>query len=854
MADINPELDEVYKKWAARSSGPTGGGSYRGGATNEPQQSHSGREAWQARFGDNLQAPVRQPSKHNRHKKRKPKQEDYSFQPLTEIRFHVPAAVIPSIYKRKRPLMGEACNRCCSESKKLYEEIKPSWGMRNVLSMDCFRKQNLLRRSFCHITFMWECNISHQYPDVRKDVTQSARVKTCILSPALQEPASSGQDMKAAEKERKKRIATLEKEAVNILNGMAAVVYRKFVRFTAWFLFKLFGRLLSSIQIHKGQIDILREASQDDKPLVFLPLHKSHMDYILLTYVLVTCDIKVPHVAAGDNLRIPFFSWILRHLGGFFIKRKLDHSSVKDELYKCILQEYVEQLLQNGQYLEFYIEGSRSRTGKAMVPKSGLLSLVVNSVTEGLVPDVNIVPVNISYEKVADSGYTRELLGEVKRPESFWSTIKSIWRVVRTRYGNVRLDFGQPFSLQEFSRAMDQSQPMKEFATAVVAKATATSSPRSSLLRNSSDVSLVDMGDDKCFTLTRALGYHVVYDAVNCCAVMSTNMVAFLLLNNHRKGTAFEELCTSFEWLHGEITSRGRDVGFTGKTAAVIRHALQLLEDDVTVTESQKDSENDVEVHVQPKLALPHVLNLAFYSNQIVSLFALDAVLACGIISASEESESYDTDDIEGQKIISQTLILEKAKHLCDVLQREFIFVPPCVSLESALTEGLEKFTASETLKIMAAEKSSAGARGSQWGWDDEDEDMHGAVDAPEIEYKLTTSEEQLKKLQFFKSVVAPLVESYWVSACGLLWLRNQSYSDTEFLTALHACAKERVQEEVTLFPESCSLEPFRNAMRIFKEWKVIQVDAENGVTLCDAYNNEDLLFDVIEKISQFKL
>lgn len=61
----------------------------------------------------------------------------------------------------------------------------------------------------------------------------------------------------------------------------------------------------------------------------------------------------------------------------------------------------------------------------------------------------------------------------------------------------------------------------------------------------------------------------------------------------------------------------GRDVGFTGKTAAVVRHALRLLEDDVTVTESQKDSENDVEIHVQPKLVLPHVFNLVFYSNQV---------------------------------------------------------------------------------------------------------------------------------------------------------------------------------------------------------------------------------------------
>lgn len=383
-------VEAVIKKWEAKAC-PSFGGNYAASNTGS------------------LQAPQRQPSKY-RPKKRKAKQSDFSFQPLTETRFHVPSAVVPAMYKRRRPVMGAACNRCCKESQKLFEEITPSWGMHNILSMHMYTKKNLLKRSFCHIAFIWERNISHQYPDVKNDVMQSTRVKTCILTPALQEPASSEEDIKAAEKQRRQRISALEKEANAILSKMAAGVYGRFVRLTAWFLLKLLGRLLNSIQIHKGQIDILKEASRDERPIVFLPLHKSHMDYILLTFVLVTCDIRVPHVAAGDNLRIPFFSWILRHLGGFFIKRKLDHSSGKDDLYKCILQEYVEQLLQNGQYLEFYIEGSRSRTGKAMVPKSGLLSLVVNAVTEGKVPDVNIVPVNISYEKVTDSGYSKELL------------------------------------------------------------------------------------------------------------------------------------------------------------------------------------------------------------------------------------------------------------------------------------------------------------------------------------------------------------------------------------------------------------------------------------------------------------
>ena len=79
-----------------------------------------------------------------------------------------------------------------------------------------------------------------------------------------------------------------------------------------------------------------------------------------------------------------------------------------------------------------------------------------------------------------------------------------------------------------------------------------------------------------------------------------------------------------------------RDVGFTGKTVAVIRHALRLLEDDVTVTESQKDSENAVQVYVQPKLVLPHVLNLVFYNNQVKEIsFCLGAVQLCKVCMES---------------------------------------------------------------------------------------------------------------------------------------------------------------------------------------------------------------------------
>lgn len=216
-------IEAVIKKWEARS-GPSSGVNYA--AVNGGDQ--PGKKAWQDKFGDNLQAPQRLPSKF-RQKRRKPKQTDFSFQPLTELKFHVPSAVVPAIYKRKRPVMGAACSQCCKESKALLEEIIPSWGMRNVLSMHMYQKKNLLKRSFCHIAFMWGCAINHHYPDVRKDVLQSARVRTYISTPAFQDATSADQDMKTAEKERRQRISALEKEASTILNRMAARVFKRFV-------------------------------------------------------------------------------------------------------------------------------------------------------------------------------------------------------------------------------------------------------------------------------------------------------------------------------------------------------------------------------------------------------------------------------------------------------------------------------------------------------------------------------------------------------------------------------------------------------------------------------------------------
>ncbi|XP_031560816.1 glycerol-3-phosphate acyltransferase 1, mitochondrial-like isoform X2 [Actinia tenebrosa] len=844
------KIEEVYKKWEKKSSG----GRYAAGsvASTGMQTGRSeGGNDWVRKYGYYPQAPTRRPA---RSKRRKQKQDDFEPMLPVERKFQVPPAIIPGEFSRERPFMGKGCKTCCSDSVQLlYHDRIPSRGMHNILNIAVYHKQNLFRRTFCHMTFIWNCDVSYDFPDVKKSVVNSERVQNCIMNSVFQESANGNnaaqlteKELKSLDKARQQQITSLTKKANEIINRMAAGIYRKLIRFTGWFLFKLFGRLLTSIQIHRGQIEMVQQATQENKPLVFLPLHKSHLDYILVTYVLLTCDIKSPHVAAGDNLGNMFlFSWLMRHLGGFFIKRKLDHTSGKDDLYKCTLQEYIQQLLIKEQYLEMFIEGSRSRTGKAMVPKSGLLSIVVNAVLEGIVPDVLIVPVNISYEKTFETSYSRELLGEPKRPETFYEAVKGIFQVLGSRYGHIRVDFSQPFSLKEFSENMDLSVSMQEFGSTMVARSSVTSSPASSMLRNVSDLSLSDFGEDKCFSLTKVLGYHVIYDAVQCSAVMSTNMLAFLFIYNHRKGASFDELVYSFDELRQEILSRGRDVGFSGKTPDVVQHALELLGNLVDV------EENGEEKYIKPRLRVPEVIDLHNYSNLVLCIFALEAVVACSICAVAQENDIEIT-DIEQEQSLPQTMIIEKAEDLCELLQKEFIFIPPCASLEARLKETIDKFISSEILQSTTQTSSSS----RQWStWDDEED----SYSAPEPEYKLTTSMQELSRLKFLQSLLSPLIESYWVAACGLLWLPGQAFTEDEFLRAVHDCSKERLQQDVTMYPESCSLEPYRNAIRIFKENMVLELFKESDGTktllrLTDRYNNQESIFEFISSIGQFKM
>src|SRR5437763_3680148 len=159
-----------------------------------------------------------------------------------------------------------------------------------------------------------------------------------------------------------------------------------------------------------------------EHPVVLVPCHRSHFDYLILSYIFHLNYLSPPHIAAGDNLSFWPMGPLFRGAGAFFIRRSFED----DELYKMVFRKYLTFLIREGYTQEFFIEGGRSRTGKILTPKLGMLSAILGAFVDGVRHDLYLVPVSIHYGRVVEEeAYKRELVGADKEKESIWSLLKA---------------------------------------------------------------------------------------------------------------------------------------------------------------------------------------------------------------------------------------------------------------------------------------------------------------------------------------------------------------------------------------------------------------------------------------------
>lgn len=188
--------------------------------------------------------------------------------------------------------------------------------------------------------------------------------------------------------------------------------------------------------------------------LVYVPCHRSHIDYLLLSYVLYEQGLMPPHIAAGRNLNMPVIGPLLRRGGAFFLRR----SFRGQPLYARVFDEYLHRLLSRGHSLEYFIEGGRSRSGRLLAPRPGMLAMTLGSFLRRPADGrpLSFVPVYIGYERILEeASYQRELAGGAKRKETPLALLGVLGRL-REPYGRVTVNVGEPLALDAF---LDAHQP-----------------------------------------------------------------------------------------------------------------------------------------------------------------------------------------------------------------------------------------------------------------------------------------------------------------------------------------------------------------------------------------------------------
>ncbi|TKE95482.1 glycerol-3-phosphate 1-O-acyltransferase PlsB [Vibrio kanaloae] len=251
---------------------------------------------------------------------------------------------------------------------------------------------------------------------------------------------------KAIEDEAKSKNISVEKaskEAQDIMDEIAANFSYSLIKRGEKVLGWLWNKLYQGL--HISNASTVRKLAQDGHEIVYVPCHRSHMDYLLLSYVLYHEGMVPPHIAAGINLNFFPAGPIFRHGGAFFIRR----SFKGNKLYSTIFREYLAELFAKGYSVEYFSEGGRSRTGRLLQAKTGMLAMTIQAMLRGMNRPVTLVPVYIGYEHVMEvATYAKELRGKRKEKENASLVIRTLRKL--RNFGKGYVNFGEPIQLNQY--------------------------------------------------------------------------------------------------------------------------------------------------------------------------------------------------------------------------------------------------------------------------------------------------------------------------------------------------------------------------------------------------------------------
>lgn len=375
-----------------------------------------------------------------------------------------------------------------------------------------------------------------------------------------------------AKRSKVERIAA--KQARTIASDMSHPTVRVLSRLLTWF----WNRIYDEVEL--VGLENIEELTLTHTP-VYAPSHRSHLDYLLMSYLLYYKNYMIPHIAAGDNLNLPILGGILRRGGAIFMRR----SFRDDPLYAAIFEEYLYRVYQQGHSVEFFPEGGRSRTGRLLPAKFGLLKMTLSAQQRGLDKPLAIIPVYFGYEKLVEAAsYLSELRGANKRSESLFDVFKNI-RLIRQNFGTVRVNVGTPITLDEWLLDRD-----------------------------------TDSIDEQCAELAR----EITVRTNSAAHVNPINLVSLVTLATPRAAIESSIMCAQIEAYRNIIQATWQNPATVVSDAPqhVIEHAesLELLD-------REAHAYGDVLSH-DPNTAIL----MTWYRNNVVHLLAYPSLIACLVV------------------------------------------------------------------------------------------------------------------------------------------------------------------------------------------------------------------------------
>ncbi len=402
------------------------------------------------------------------------------------------------------------------------------------------------------------------------------------------------------------------------------------------FLDKILGAILRTIYdgVHCNIDDVTRVREAGKKgPIIVVPSHRSHMDYLVISQSLFKNDISAPMIAAGDNLNFFPIGSLFRRGGAYFIRR----SFKDDRLYGSILKAYVRKLFKEGHTQEFFIEGGRSRSGKTLPPKFGILKILVDAFFDGNQEDAVFCPAHVAYENlIENSAYRRELEGASKEKESAKGLFKAL-NTLRSRFGQVFITYHKPISIREFIQ--EQGISIDE-------------------LRGQDSI-------EARRHVVQELAYRITF-GINQAATVTAPAIAILTLFGFRRRglhehTLHDTVALIVAHIKGVAIEPPRiSEGLAESPGPLIDRALEsLVESGHIVRESAADSNFY-------RIADDKYLDLDFYKNSILHFLVPEAIVALALRALAARP---------GQAISIRN-IKRETKFLSRLFKHEFIFDP----------------------------------------------------------------------------------------------------------------------------------------------------------------------------------